>query len=88
VAWARKRRAISYGPVPRWCWARGGSIACRPLAEELGLGAESIVQTDVMHLDQVQALVARAIKSHGRIDVMLNNAGVMPLSAAGDAARR
>jgi len=50
------------------------------LAEELGLGAESIVQTDVVHLDQVQALVARAIESHGRIDVMLNNAGVMPLS--------
>ncbi len=50
------------------------------LAEELGLGAESIVQTDVAHLDQVQALVARAIESHGRIDVMLNNAGVMPLS--------
>lgn len=50
------------------------------LAEELGLGAESIVQTDVVHLDQVKALVARAIESHGRIDVMLNNAGVMPLS--------
>jgi NADP-dependent 3-hydroxy acid dehydrogenase YdfG len=45
------------------------------LAEELGLGAESIVQTDVVHLDQVKALVARAIESHGRIDVMLNNAG-------------
>ena len=39
------------------------------LAEELGLGAESIVQTDVVHLDQVKALVARAIESHGRIDV-------------------
>ena len=50
------------------------------LAEELGLDAESIVQTDVVDLKQVQALVARAIDTHGRIDVMLNNAGVMPLS--------
>jgi NADP-dependent 3-hydroxy acid dehydrogenase YdfG len=27
----------------------------------------------------MQALANRAIKVHGRIDVMLNNAGVMPL---------
>ncbi|MES2947990.1 MAG: SDR family oxidoreductase [Pseudomonadota bacterium] len=50
------------------------------LAKELGLGAESFVQTDVTDYAQVQALVARAIATHGRIDVMLNNAGVMPLS--------
>ncbi len=50
------------------------------LAKELGLGDESVVQTDVADLMQVQALVARAIEKHGRIDVMLNNAGVMPLS--------
>src|SRR4051812_45964333 len=50
------------------------------LAEELGLGAESFVQTDVTDHAQVQALVARAVETHGRIDVMLNNAGVMPLS--------
>lgn len=50
------------------------------LATELGLGVEAIVQTDVTSLAEVQALVARAIETHGRIDVMLNNAGVMPLS--------
>jgi NADP-dependent 3-hydroxy acid dehydrogenase YdfG len=50
------------------------------LAEELGLGTESVMQTDVTDHTQVQALVKRAVDMHGRIDVMLNNAGVMPLS--------
>ena len=50
------------------------------LATELGLGDESFVQTDVTDPAQVQALVARAVATYGRIDVLLNNAGVMPLS--------
>lgn len=50
------------------------------LAAELGLGAESFVKTDVTQLADVQTLVKHAIETHGRIDVMLNNAGVMPLS--------
>ncbi len=50
------------------------------LAKELGLGEASVLPTDVTDLEQVQALVAHAVETHGRIDVMLNNAGVMPLS--------
>lgn len=50
------------------------------LAEELGLGTAGIVQTDVTDPAQVRALVAQAVDAHGRVDVMLNNAGVMPLS--------
>lgn len=50
------------------------------LAKELGLGTGSIVQTDVTDHAQVQALVAHAAETYGRIDVMINNAGVMPLS--------
>lgn len=50
------------------------------LARELGLGTESIVQTDVTDHAHVLGLVAHAVDVHGRIDVMLNNAGVMPLS--------
>ncbi|NVF13326.1 SDR family oxidoreductase [Vreelandella maris] len=50
------------------------------LAQELGLDEQAVVKTDVTQRDQVEALVERAIQLHGRIDVMLNNAGVMPHS--------
>ncbi len=50
------------------------------LAEELSLGEQAVVQTDVTHYDEVVRLVDRAVHAHGRIDVILNNAGVMPHS--------
>ena len=50
------------------------------LADELGISHDHCVQTDVADLAQVQALAQRALDLYGRIDVLLNNAGVMPLS--------
>lgn len=50
------------------------------LANELGLGQDAVVQTDVTKLDQVKHLVDHAVRTHGRIDVLLNNAGLMPSS--------
>jgi NADP-dependent 3-hydroxy acid dehydrogenase YdfG len=50
------------------------------LAGELSLGADAAVRTDVTKPDEVKALVERAVRSHGRIDVILNNAGLMPHS--------
>lgn len=50
------------------------------LAKELGLGPEAAVQTDVTKRDEVKALVDGAVKAHGRVDVILNNAGLMPQS--------
>jgi NADP-dependent 3-hydroxy acid dehydrogenase YdfG len=52
----------------------------RRLADELALGDAAAVQTDVTHYDQVKNLVDRAVKRHGRLDVILNNAGLMPHS--------
>ncbi len=38
------------------------------------------VQADVTHREEVQALVDAAVQTFGRIDVLLNNAGLMPLA--------
>lgn len=43
-------------------------------------GRASAVVTDITDPAQVQALVDTAVKQHGRIDVILNNAGIMPHS--------
>jgi NADP-dependent 3-hydroxy acid dehydrogenase YdfG len=52
------------------------------LAGELkGRGGKALaITTDVTHRDQVKKLVDAAVQSYGRIDVMINNAGLMPQS--------
>src|SRR5207244_7754965 len=47
-------------------------------AEELRQGADAAIETDVTDAAQVQRLVDRAVDAHGRIDVIVNNAGIMP----------
>jgi NADP-dependent 3-hydroxy acid dehydrogenase YdfG len=50
------------------------------LADELTRngGKALAVTTDVTHCDQVKRLVDAGVQKFGRIDVMINNAGIMP----------
>ncbi len=50
------------------------------LAGELDLPNGAVMRTDVADRAQVQALVDQAVALYGRIDVILNNAGLMPQS--------
>ena len=52
------------------------------LAEEIRAagGKATAVVTDVTKRSDVQTLVDTAVETYGRIDVLINNAGVMPLS--------
>jgi NADP-dependent 3-hydroxy acid dehydrogenase YdfG len=51
-------------------------------------GAQAIgVVTDVTKIEQVRALAAAAVERFGRIDVMVNNAGIMPLAFYADHAQ-
>jgi NADP-dependent 3-hydroxy acid dehydrogenase YdfG len=50
------------------------------LADELtGRGGKALaVTTDVTDCDQLKRLVDSAVQAYGRIDIMINNAGLMP----------
>jgi NADP-dependent 3-hydroxy acid dehydrogenase YdfG len=52
----------------------------RALAAEIGLDEGAVLETDVTDRAQVRRLVDHAVARHGRIDAILNNAGIMPHS--------
>jgi NADP-dependent 3-hydroxy acid dehydrogenase YdfG len=77
--------------------ALGASVVCGDIdavalaasVDELvasGAQAEGVV-TDVTRIEQVRELADRAVARFGRIDVMINNAGIMPLAFYADHAR-
>ena len=51
------------------------------LADQLGGNAKAVaIQTDVTQCDQVKNLVDTAVKIFGHVDIIINNAGLMPQS--------
>lgn len=45
-------------------------------------GACAVLEADVSRADQMQALVADTLESHGRIDILHNNVGILRLGGA------
>lgn len=74
--------------------ARGAEVTLGdinlPAAEDVAAeiraagGQAQAVAVDVTQLAQVKALVGAALDAFGRVDVMLNNAGIMPLAFIAD----
>lgn len=60
--------------------------AAEDVAAEIraGGGLAQAVATDVTQLIQVKALIGAALDAYGAVDVMLNNAGIMPLAFIAD----
>ena len=57
--------------------ARGEAGGARTVEELSATGASCIFQpTDVSRHDDVEALVDRAVDQYGRVDIMINNAGI------------
>jgi NAD(P)-dependent dehydrogenase (short-subunit alcohol dehydrogenase family) len=58
--------------------SEGASIVCSDLREEvLKLGAKAIfVKCDTSSSDNIQALIQKAVMEFGRVDIMVNNAGI------------
>lgn len=52
------------------------------LAEEIEIagGIASFKQTDVTKVEEVEALVRSAVEKYGKVDVLINSAGIMPHS--------
>ncbi|MCB2046841.1 MAG: SDR family oxidoreductase [Novosphingobium sp.] len=74
--------------------ARGGKLVCCDIDAEsarmtvdaiIGEGGEAIAATaDVSSLDAMRAVAALAVDTFGSTDVLVNNAGIMPLAFLAD----
>jgi NADP-dependent 3-hydroxy acid dehydrogenase YdfG len=74
--------------------AVGGKIMCADIdlvaAEETAAsvraagGSARAIRSDVTQIAEMKALAAAAVEAHGGIDVMINNAGIMPLAFFSD----
>lgn len=77
--------------------ARGGRLVCADINLEAAErvagdiraagGSAIAVKVDVSNITEMRALVAAAVAANGAVDVMVNNAGIMPLAFVADHAQ-
>ena len=81
-------RLVAEKAIARGARVVGGDLDEQGLAETRAAvsdpDAMAVLRTDVTKLEDVQALVALAVERFGAIDVMVNNAGTMPLAFFSD----
>jgi len=76
---ALRLAADGFGVVVNY--AGNASKAEETVNEIVGAGGRAIaIQADVAHQEDVKQLFEKALKTFGQIDVVVNNAGIMPLS--------
>jgi NAD(P)-dependent dehydrogenase (short-subunit alcohol dehydrogenase family) len=81
-------RGVGAG-ISRVLRAAGATVvACARTAPDQPLDGVEFVPCDVRDVDQVAALVAGIVDRHGRLDVLVNNAGGAPYALAHDAGSR
>jgi NAD(P)-dependent dehydrogenase (short-subunit alcohol dehydrogenase family) len=61
-----------------------GKNAAERITKEMGAGKASFIQTDVGNEDSVANLAKLLLRTHGKVDIVLNNATVGPLGAVQD----
>ena len=82
MAWAKPPLAIWRRKARKLYSARAADRLEALVEDIVAAGGEALaVQTDVTNRAEVANLVDTAVQVFGRIDVLINNAGIMPLSA-------
>jgi len=61
-----------------------GKAAAERIAQEMGQSAATFMQTDIGDERSVRRLARQALRTHGKVDVVLNNATVTPIGAVKD----
>src|SRR5437764_2048969 len=81
-------RGVGLGISRAFLRAGASVVTCARHEPENAVPAAEFVQCDVRDADAVQRLVGTVVDRHGRLDVLVNNAGGAPFALAADASPR